>query len=144
MTGWTFRTTDDEPALRTTNRAGYPANRLRSTAARNCNGASMALRSGSLIATRPEIEARLVYPRSDDPALVLDDTEETLAELAGYLEAARILFVDGNAFSGPAAEKSWYDLSFALPAGAKDGYLRTKGRLVERSLAPLSILWETP
>ena len=98
----------------------------------------------SLIATRPEVEARLVYPRSDDPALVLDDTEETLAALAGYLEAARMLFVDGNALSGPPAEDRWYDLSFALPAGAKDGYLRAKGRLVERSLAPLPILWETP
>ena len=98
----------------------------------------------SLIATRPEVEARLVYPRSDDPALVLDDTEETLAELAGYLEAATMLFVDGNAFSGPAAEDRWYDLSFALPAGAKDGYLRAKGRLVRRALAPLPLLWETP
>ena len=34
----------------------------------------------SLIRTRPEVEARLVYPRSEDQSLVLDDTEETLAD----------------------------------------------------------------
>ena len=98
----------------------------------------------SLIRTRPEVEARLVYPRSEDQSLVLNDTEETLADLAQYLEAARTLFVGGKALSGPDAEERWYDLSLALPAGAKNGYLRAKGPLVRRALAPLPILWETP
>ena len=59
----------------------------------------------SLIRTRPEVEARLVYPRSEDQSLVLNDTEETLADLAQYLEAARTLFVGGKALSGPDAER---------------------------------------
>ena len=50
----------------------------------------------------------------------------------------------GKALSGPDAEERWYDLSLALPAGAKNGYLRAKGPLVRRALAPLPILWETP
>ena len=98
----------------------------------------------SLVETRPEVEARLVYPRASGQAMVLDDTEETLAELVTYLNAARSHFVDGRTPNGPAAEERWYALAFALPAGGKNSYLNVKRPLAERALSPLSVLWETP
>ncbi|MDE2999075.1 MAG: PD-(D/E)XK nuclease family protein [Gemmatimonadota bacterium] len=98
----------------------------------------------SLIPARPEVEARLVYPRSDKPALVLDDTGETLAELASYFNAATDLFVGGKTLSGAAAADRYYDLSFALPGRSKEMYLKTKGPLSAMTLMPLSQLWEQP
>lgn len=98
----------------------------------------------SLIPARPEVEARLVYPRSDKPALALDDTRETLAELVKYLNAARDLFVDGKTLSGAAAADRHYDLSFALPGRSREMYLKTKGPLSAKTLMPLSHLWEQP
>ena len=96
----------------------------------------------SLIETRPDVEARLVYPRGGGEAMVLDDTHEKLRELAAFLKAAATHFVEGKTLSGPAAEARWYDLSFALPAGAKESYLTTKQPSTGRALAPLPILWE--
>ena len=98
----------------------------------------------SLIRTRPEVEARLVYPRGDDQAMVLDDTQGKLKELAAFLQAAATHFVNGKTLSGPAAEDRWYDLSFALPAGAKESYPETKRPLAGRVLAPLPDLWGAP
>ena len=98
----------------------------------------------TLIETRPEVEACLVYPRGDEQAMVLDDTEETLAELATYLNAARSHFTDGRTPNGPAAEERWYALAFALPAGGKNRYLNVKRPLAERALSPLPVLWEAP
>ena len=98
----------------------------------------------TLIDTLPEVEARLVYPRGSEQAMVLDDTEETLAELATYLNAARSHFVDGRTPNGPAAGERWYALAFALPAGGKNSYLKFKRPLAERALSPLPVLWEAP
>ena len=98
----------------------------------------------SLIETRPEVEVRLVYPRGGGQAMVLEDTEEKLKELAAFLQAAATHFVEGKTLSGPAAEDRWYDLSFALPAGAKESYPDTKRSSAGRALAPLPILWEAP
>ena len=98
----------------------------------------------TLIETLPEVEACLVYPRGSEQAMVLDDTEETLAELVTYLNAARSHFVDGRTPNGPAAEERWYALAFALPAGGKNSYLNIKRPLAERALSPLPVLWEAP
>ena len=98
----------------------------------------------SLIGTGAEVDARLVYPRGSEQALALNDTAETLAELVKHLDAATDLFVDGKTLNGPAAADRYYDLSFALPAGGKDSYLKAKRPLTEQVLAPLPILWEAP
>lgn len=98
----------------------------------------------SLLPARPEVEARLVYPRSGKPALVLDDTGETLAELVRYLNAATDLFVDGKTLSGAAAADRYYDLSFALPGRSREMYLKIKGPASAMALMPLSQLWEQP
>ena len=97
-----------------------------------------------LIATQPQVEARLLYPRTDATPLFLDDPEGTLEMLSGYLAAACSLFVDGKALPGPAAFEDWYDLAFALPGGAKESYLEMKLPLAEAALAPVAPLWEKP
>lgn len=94
----------------------------------------------TLVPTRPEVEARLVYPRNDDMDLVLDDTEETLAGLVKYLNAATELFVEGKTLNGPAAADRYYDPSFALPGGSKQMYLKTKEFRSTPALMPLSDL----
>ena len=97
-----------------------------------------------LIATQPQVDARLLYPRKGDSALLLDDPEGTLERLIRYLAAASASFTEGKALSGPAADERWYDLAFALPGGAKESYLATKLPLAAKALAEIAPLWEEP
>ena len=98
----------------------------------------------SLISTRPQVEARLLYPRKGGQALALDDPEGILERLTRYLAAASTSFAKGKALPGPSAEESWYDLAFALPGGAKESYLETKLPLAAEALAAIAPLWEEP
>lgn len=95
----------------------------------------------ALVAARPDVEARLLYPRSDGRSLPLEQPEATLEKLTGYLLAASAYFVAGKALPGPAADESWYDLAFALPGGATESYLQTMTPLVARELALVVPLW---
>ena len=95
-----------------------------------------------LIDTAPAVEARLVYPRADNPTLALLDPDGTLERLAHYVAQASASFSAGRVLPGPAADERYYDLSFALPAAAKDGYLPAKLPLVRESLNTLAPLWE--
>ena len=95
-----------------------------------------------LIATQPQVEARLLYPRKGDRALSLDDPEGTLERLAGYLAAASASFAEGKALPGPSGDESWYDLAFALPGSAKESYLVTKLPLTAEALAAIAPLWK--
>ena len=95
----------------------------------------------ALIAARPEVEARLLYPRNDGRILPLDQPEATLNKLTDYLSAASAYFVAGKALPGPAARETWYDLALALPGGATESYLETKTPLVEQELVLLVPLW---
>ncbi|MDE0100068.1 MAG: PD-(D/E)XK nuclease family protein [Truepera sp.] len=98
----------------------------------------------ALIETEPEVEARLLYPRSGDQALALEDPEGTLRKLTDYLAAAYTLFREGKALPGPATRDSWYDLAFALPGGAKESYLAKKLPLAAQALDAVAPLWEEP
>lgn len=98
----------------------------------------------ALVAARPEVEARLLYPRKDGRVLPLEQPEATLEKLAGYLAAAAASFAAGKALSGPDASKPWYDLAFALPGGAKESYLETMAPLVAQELAAMVPLWGEP
>ena len=95
-----------------------------------------------LIATQPQVEARLLYPRKGDRALSLDNPEGTLERLVGYLAAASTSFAEGKALPGPSADESWYDLAFALPGSAKESYLVTKLPLTAEALASIAPLWK--
>ena len=97
-----------------------------------------------LIDTQPQVEARLLYPRKGDPALLLDDPEGTLENLAGFLAAASASFAEGKALPGPAADEHWYDLAFALPGGAKESYLAVKLPFAAKALAEIAPVWEEP
>ena len=101
----------------------------------------------ALVATRPAVEARLLYPREpreDRRLLPLDDPERTLKRLTGYLAAASASFAAGKSLPGPTAAETWYDLALALPGGAVEGYLETKTPLAEQALDPLQRLWAEP
>ncbi len=98
----------------------------------------------ALIATRPEVDARLLYPRQEGRLLPLDQPEATLERLRGYISAAAASFVSGRALPGPAAHDSWYDLAFALPGGASENYLNAKAPSVQQDLAAIAPLWEEP
>ena len=96
----------------------------------------------ALIPGRTHVETRLLYPREGGRLYSMDDPEGTLEMLTGYLLAASDSFVRGKAFPGPAADGKWYDLSFALPGGARESYLDTTRLLAERELAELVPLWQ--
>ena len=97
-----------------------------------------------LIATQPQVEARLLYPRKGDQAQPLDDPEGTLERLAGYLAAASAAFAEGKALPGPNTDENWYDLAFALPGGAKESYLEVKRPLAAEALAAIAPVWNEP
>ena len=98
----------------------------------------------TLVASRPEVEARLLYPRRKGSPLPLEQPDEALEKLSGYLSAASASFAGGKALPGPAAGERWYDLAFALPGGAKESYLEIMAPLVARELAAIAPLWEEP
>ncbi len=96
----------------------------------------------ALIGEGPEVEASLLYPRRDGRGLPLENPEDTLAKLTGFLSEASTSFRAGNALPGPAAEEPWYDLAFALPGGASEAYLATMKPLVAQSLSAIAPLWD--
>ena len=127
----------------------YKSGKLRNQAAQIRGGQELqrclyAFAVRALIDALPEVEARLLYPRSPDQALTLDDPEGTLERLRQYLIAASESFAKGMTLPGPAAEDDWYDLAFPLPGGAKEVYLNTKRPLVAEALAAIAPLWEEP
>lgn len=95
-----------------------------------------------LVAGRPEVDARLFYPRQGGRLLSLGEPEPTLGRLSDYIAAAAASFAAGNALVGPAASESWYDFSFALPGGASETYLNVKTPFIRLSLAAIVPLWE--
>ena len=96
----------------------------------------------TLIPGRTRVETRLLYPREGGGLYSMEDPEGTLEMLTGYLLAASDSFVLGKVLPGPGAAESWYDLSFALPGGAKESYLDAKRLLSERELADIAPLWQ--
>jgi hypothetical protein len=96
----------------------------------------------ALIREHPQVEAQLLYPRRDGRGLQLANPEETLGRLTDYLNAATRSFLEGATLPGPASNKEWYDLAFALPGGAREMYLARKLPLAAESLAALAPLWE--
>ena len=98
----------------------------------------------ALVADNPDVEARLLYPRSNAQVLPLQDPEGTLESLTGFLAAAVSSFADGNAIPGPATLESWYDFAFALPGGAKESYLDEKLPLTAQALSDIEPLWGHP
>ena len=98
----------------------------------------------TLIAGRPQVDTRLLFPRTGNPPYPLDDPDATLEKLAKYLVTASASFAAGKALPGPAVRENWYGLDFALPGGAKESYVAGKLQLVELALSDLAPLWKEP
>ncbi|MCQ0971016.1 PD-(D/E)XK nuclease family protein [Paracoccus sp. TK19116] len=87
------------------------------------------------------ISASLLYPR-EPVDLQLDDPEAVLAEITGYLRAARISLASGAALPGPDTGGDYDDLSFALPANASATYCKRKMPAATERLGEVAQIWE--
>jgi hypothetical protein len=87
------------------------------------------------------INASLLYPR-EPVDLQLDDPEAVLAEIVGYLSAARISLASGAALLGPDTGGDYDDLAFALPANASATYCKRKLPAATERLGEVAHVWE--
>jgi hypothetical protein len=87
------------------------------------------------------ISASLLYPR-EPVDLQLDDPEAVLAEITGYLRAARASFSGGAALPGPDTGGDYDDLAFALPANASATYCKRKLPTATGRLGEVAQVWE--
>jgi hypothetical protein len=87
------------------------------------------------------INASLLYPR-EPVDLQLDDPEAVLAEIVGYLSAARISLASGAALLGPDTGGDYDDLAFALPANASATYCKRKLPAATERLGEVAYVWE--
>jgi hypothetical protein len=94
-----------------------------------------------LLGEKVAISASLLYPR-EPLDLPLDDPEAALAEIKGYLRAARVSFASGAALPGPDTGGNYDDLAFALPANASATYCKRKMPSVLQRLGEVAEVWE--
>ncbi|MEN6541689.1 PD-(D/E)XK nuclease family protein [Parvibaculum sp.] len=87
------------------------------------------------------ISASLLYPR-EPVDLQLDDPEAVLAEVTGYLRAARASLAGGAALPGPDTGGDYDDLAFALPANASATYCKRKLPAATKRLGEVAQVWE--
>jgi hypothetical protein len=87
------------------------------------------------------ISASLLYPR-EPLDLQLDDPEAVLADITGYLLAARTALASGAALPGPDTGGDYDDLAFALPANAGATYCKRKQPAATERLGDLAQVWE--
>jgi RecB family exonuclease len=95
----------------------------------------------ALLGDHVAISASLLYPR-EALDLQLDDPEATLAEIIGYLRAARSAFASGAALTGPDTGSDYDDLAFALPANASATYCKRKQSAATERLGEVAQVWE--
>ena len=97
----------------------------------------------SLVPSAKDIQTRLLFPKGEDKGLYpLDNPEEVIATLAGFVTAAHRHVGSGTLLPGAGAEDEFNDLAFALPGGAKESYFELKSSLIRERLPDLSPLWE--
>jgi hypothetical protein len=87
------------------------------------------------------IGASLLYPR-EPVDLQLGDPEAVLAEITGYLRAARTSLSGGGALPGPDTGGDYDDLAFALPANASATYCKRKLPAATERLGEAAQIWE--
>ncbi|MBN9036015.1 MAG: PD-(D/E)XK nuclease family protein [Rhizobiales bacterium] len=95
----------------------------------------------ALLGDHVAISASLLYPR-EPIDLQLDDPEAVLAEITGYLRAARISLAAGAAMIGPDTGGDYDDLAFALPANASATYCKRKQPAATERLGEVAQVWE--
>jgi len=87
------------------------------------------------------ISASLLYLR-EPVDLQLDEAEAVLAEITGYLRAARTSLAGGAALPGPDTGGDYDDLAFALPANASATYCKRKMPAATERLGEVAQVWE--
>ena len=95
----------------------------------------------ALLGDHVAISASLLYPR-EPLDLQLDDPAAVLAEITGYLQAARIALSSGAALPGPDTGGDYDDLAFALPANAGATYCKRKQTAATERLGDVAQVWE--
>lgn len=95
----------------------------------------------ALLGDHVAIGASLLYPR-EPLDLQLDDPEAVLADITGYLRAARSALASGAALPGPDTGGDYDDLAFALPANAGATYCKRKQPAATERLGDLAQVWE--
>ena len=88
-----------------------------------------------------EIQASLHYLRGDVD-LPLEDPENTLEELAGYLESAKENLVGGGCTIGEGSGEIYDDLAFALPANAANIYCKRKKEAALECVGRAAEVWQ--
>ena len=96
---------------------------------------------GARSATTSPSAPRCSIPR-EPVDLQLDDPEAVLAEITGYLRAARISLAGGAALPGPDTGGDYDDLAFALPANASATYCKRKLPAATERLGEVAQVWE--
>lgn len=88
-----------------------------------------------------EISASLLYPR-ERLDLRLDDPDEALTEVTGYLRSARESLLRGAALPGPDTAGDYDDFAFALPANASATYCKRKNPAAAARMGDATLVWE--
>ncbi|WP_247376156.1 PD-(D/E)XK nuclease family protein [Bradyrhizobium sp. 173] len=99
----------------------------------------------TLLGSRIDVEAALLYPRAaegEQALFPLKDTRTALDTLASAIACARHSLENGLALPGIDAQDAYNDYAFALPASP--GYLARKRPDADRQLGDATRIWEAP
>lgn len=118
-----------------------PRNSIRLNGGRELQRCLYAFAVKALLGEDVAISASLLYPR-EPVDLQLDDPEAVLAELVGYLRAAKLGLAGGAALPGPDTGDDYDELAFALPANAKATYCKRKLLAATEQLGKVTQVWE--
>ncbi len=100
------------------------------------------LAARSLLPRTEIIQSRLLYPGTPNRVCVLENPEEYVQRLAGYLKTAKQLVLEGLTIPGAGAQDAYNDLVFAFPSNASVQYFVGKSTASRRLLSALVALWE--
>jgi hypothetical protein len=118
-----------------------PRNEIRLNGGRELQRCLYAFAVKALLGDDVAISASLLFPR-EQIDLQLDDPEAVLAEVTGYLAAARTSLLGGAALPGPDTGGDYDDLTFALPANASATYCERKLPAAIERLGQVTQVWE--
>jgi hypothetical protein len=118
-----------------------PRGRIRLDGGRELQRCLYAFAVKALLGDDVAISASLLYPR-EPIDLQLDDPEAVLAEITGYLRAARTSLASGAALPGLDTGGEYDELAFALPANASATYCKRKLPAAKERLGEFAHVWE--
>ena len=119
-----------------------PRSEIRLNGGRELQRCLYAFAVRALLGDDVAINASLLYPR-EPVDLQLDDPEAVLADITGYLRAARASLAGGAALPGPDTGGDYDDLAFALPANASAAYCKRKMPAATERLGEVTQVWES-